>query len=80
MRVEVLLPQWGMGTAEGTVTVWLKAVGDAVAKDEPLVEVETAKAMGEVESPAAGVLAEILVEVDETVAVGTVLAIVETES
>lgn len=80
MRVEVLLPQWGMGTAEGTVTEWMKAVGDEVAKDEPIVEVETAKAIGEVESPVAGVLVEILVQVDETIPVGSPLAIVETSS
>ena len=42
-KVEVLLPQWGMGMSEGTITSWLKSVGDAVAEDEPLAEIEAEK-------------------------------------
>lgn len=44
MRIEVQLPQWGMGISEGTVLRWLKAAGDEVEEDEPVVEIETAKA------------------------------------
>jgi pyruvate/2-oxoglutarate dehydrogenase complex dihydrolipoamide acyltransferase (E2) component len=77
-RVEVRLPQWGMGINEGTVLQWLKAVGDEVAEDEPLVEIETAKATDFVNAPATGVLAEIVAEVGAVVPVSDVLAIIET--
>ncbi len=78
MRVEVLLPQWGMGMSEGTVTEWLKAVGDRVEEDEPLAEIEAEKATQELESPATGILAEILVAQGEDAKVRSVLAIIET--
>ena len=55
-RVEVLLPQWGMGMSEGTITTWLKGVGDTVAEDEPLAEIEAEKVEETLESPAAGTL------------------------
>ncbi|GAA2001605.1 lipoyl domain-containing protein [Nakamurella flavida] len=77
-RVEVLLPQWGMGMSEGTITSWLKAVGDTVAEDEPLAEVEAEKVEETLESPAAGTLVEILVAEDETVEVRTPVAVIET--
>jgi len=77
MRVEVRLPQWGMGLTEGTVLEWLKAVGDEVAEDEPLAEVETAKATDVVRAPAAGVLTEIVVESGAVVPVGDLLAVLE---
>jgi pyruvate dehydrogenase E2 component (dihydrolipoamide acetyltransferase) len=73
---EVQLPALGESVTEGTVTRWLKQVGDTVAIDEPLVEVSTDKVDTEIPSPVAGVLQQILVGEDETVAVGTVLAIV----
>ena len=76
MVVEVRMPQWGMGMTEGTVLRWLKAVGDRVEHDEPIVEVEAAKATGEVTAPAAGILTERLVEENETVGVQTVLALI----
>ena len=60
-RVEVLLPQWGMGMSEGTIIGWSKAVGDTVAEDEVLAEVESEKTVEQLESPAAGTLAEIVV-------------------
>ena len=63
----------GDSVAEGTVLEWHVAVGDTVAVDEPLVEISTDKVDAEVPSPVAGTIAEILVEPDETVAVGTVL-------
>ena len=77
MRVEVRLPQWGMGMSEGTVTQWFKQVGDHVAEDEPLAEIESEKAAQELESPATGVLVEILVAEGDVAAVRTVLAIIE---
>jgi pyruvate dehydrogenase E2 component (dihydrolipoamide acetyltransferase) len=73
---EVQLPALGESVTEGTVTRWLKQVGDSVAIDEPLVEVSTDKVDTEIPSPVAGILQQILVAEDETVAVGTVLAIV----
>ena len=78
MNVEVLLPQWGMGMTEGIVVAWLKQVGDEVAADEPLVEIEAAKTTEILESPAAGRLVEIRVPEGETVEVRSVLAIIET--
>ena len=79
MRVEVLLPQWGMGMSEGTVTEWFKKVGDHVKEDEPLAEIESEKALQELESPATGILVEILVPIGEATAVRTVIAIIEVE-
>jgi len=73
---EVVLPALGESVTEGTVTRWLKKVGDTVAVDEPLVEVSTDKVDTEIPSPFAGVVQQILVAEDETVAVGAVLAVV----
>ena len=73
---EVVLPALGESVTEGTVTRWLKKVGDSVAIDEPLVEVSTDKVDTEIPSPFAGTLQQILVQEDETVAVGAVLAVV----
>jgi pyruvate/2-oxoglutarate dehydrogenase complex dihydrolipoamide acyltransferase (E2) component len=78
MRVEVLLPQWGMGMSEGSIIQWLKKVGDAVVEDEPLAEVEAEKVEEVLESPATGTLVEILVPEGEAVEVRTVVAIIET--
>lgn len=77
--VEVLLPQWGMGMSEGTITTWLKAVGDHVAEDEPLAEVEAEKVEETLESPASGTLIEITVAAGDTVDVRTVVALIEAE-
>ena len=76
-RIKVLLPQWGMGMSEGMIVKWLKAVGDQVAEDEPLAEVEAEKTSETLESPGAGKITEILVAEDETVPVRTVVAIIE---
>ncbi|MFM5904691.1 MAG: 2-oxoglutarate dehydrogenase, E2 component, dihydrolipoamide succinyltransferase [Micrococcales bacterium] len=73
---EVTLPALGESVTEGTVTRWLKKVGDSVAIDEPLVEVSTDKVDTEIPSPVAGVIQQILVAEDETVAVGAVLAVI----
>jgi pyruvate/2-oxoglutarate dehydrogenase complex dihydrolipoamide acyltransferase (E2) component len=77
-RVEVLLPQWGMGMSEGTITAWLKSVGDVVAEDEPLAEVEAEKVEETLESPVAGTISEIVVPEGGTVEVRTVVAYIET--
>ncbi|WP_270354312.1 2-oxoglutarate dehydrogenase, E2 component, dihydrolipoamide succinyltransferase [Microbacterium testaceum] len=71
---EVKLPELGESVTEGTVTRWLKAVGDDVAVDEPLLEISTDKVDTEIPSPVAGTLQEILVQEDETVNVGAALA------
>lgn len=73
---EVLMPALGESVADGTVTAWLKKPGEWVDADEPIVEVATDKVDSEVPSPASGFLADILVAQDETVAVGTVIALV----
>ena len=73
---EVTLPALGESVTEGTVTRWLKNVGDTVAIDEPLVEVSTDKVDTEIPSPVAGTLTKIMVQEDETVSVGAVLAII----
>ncbi|HEY5847178.1 MAG TPA: 2-oxoglutarate dehydrogenase, E2 component, dihydrolipoamide succinyltransferase [Microlunatus sp.] len=77
---EVVLPALGESVTEGTVSRWLKQVGESVAADEPLLEISTDKVDTEIPSPAAGVLLEIRVQEDETVEVGAVLAVVGEES
>ena len=79
MRVEVLLPQWGMGMSDGVISLWLKKVGDAVKEDEPIAQVEAEKVEEELTAPATGKLVEILVPAGETAEVRTVVAIIETE-
>jgi pyruvate dehydrogenase E2 component (dihydrolipoamide acetyltransferase) len=76
MSVQVTLPALGESVTEGTVTRWLKNVGDTVAADEPLLEVSTDKVDTEIPSPAAGVLLEIRAAEDEVVEVGGVLAVI----
>ena len=71
---EVVLPELGESVTEGTVTRWLKQVGDDVAEDEPLLEISTDKVDTEIPAPFAGTLQEILVQEDETVEVGAALA------
>ncbi len=73
-QTEVVMPQMGVSVSEGTVTKWLKQVGDAIGRDEPLLEISTDKVDTEVPSPGEGVVGEILVQEGETVEVGTVLA------
>src|SRR5687767_3265470 len=68
------MPQMGVSVSEGTVTKWLRQVGDAIGRDEPLLEISTDKVDTEVPSPAEGVVTQILVQEGETVEVGTVLA------
>ena len=78
-RLDVAMPQMGESIAEGTLSRWLKKVGDEVRRDEPIFEISTDKVDAEIPSPAAGVLAEILVGEGTTVAVQTVVARIETE-
>ena len=76
MSESVKMPALGESVTEGTVSSWLKAVGDTVEVDEPLLEVATDKVDTEVPSPVAGTILEIRVPEDETVEVGTVLAVI----
>lgn len=80
MAQDIEMPALGESVTEGTVSRWLKKVGDQVAVDEPLLEVSTDKVDSEVPSPTSGVITEILVEEDETVDVGTVVCRVGEES
>jgi len=75
MPVNVVMPQMGESVAEGTLVRWIKKVGDAVDRDEPLFEISTDKVDAEIPSPAAGTLAEIRVKEGETVPVDTVVAV-----
>ncbi|HEU5209469.1 MAG TPA: dihydrolipoamide acetyltransferase family protein [Longimicrobiales bacterium] len=78
-RIEVPMPQMGESIAEGTVSKWLKQVGDEVQRDEALLEISTDKVDAEIPSPNAGTLVEILVEEGATVEVGTPIAMIETD-
>jgi 2-oxoglutarate dehydrogenase E2 component (dihydrolipoamide succinyltransferase) len=79
-KIDVIMPQMGESIAEGTLSRWIKKVGEAVKRDEPIFEISTDKVDAEIPAPAAGVLAEILVKEGETVAVQTVVAKIETEA
>ncbi len=78
-RVEVIMPQMGESIVEGTVSRWLKKVGDEIKRDEPILEISTDKVDAEIPSPADGILAEIKVAEGETVEVQTVIAVLETD-
>ncbi len=80
MSMEVVMPQMGESITEGTVSKWLKAVGERVEKDEPVLEISTDKVDAEVPSPGAGILLEIRTQEGETVEVGTIVAVVGDES
>ncbi|MBB6474687.1 2-oxoglutarate dehydrogenase, E2 component, dihydrolipoamide succinyltransferase [Sphaerisporangium rubeum] len=79
MPVSVTMPQLGESVTEGTVTRWLKKEGDQVETDEPLLEVSTDKVDTEIPSPSSGVLTKIVVAEDETVEVGSELAVIDGE-
>ncbi len=74
--IDVVMPQMGVSVSEGTITKWLKAQGEQVEADEPLLEISTDKVDTEVPSPGSGVLTEILVQEGQTVEVGTKLAVI----
>jgi 2-oxoglutarate dehydrogenase E2 component (dihydrolipoamide succinyltransferase) len=77
MAKQVVMPQMGESVAEGTIVRWLKKVGDAVERDEPLFEISTDKVDAEIPSPSAGVLSEIKVREGETVPINTVVGVVD---
>src|SRR5262245_62048514 len=74
MSTPVIMPQMGESIAEGTITKWLKKVGDSVKRDEPIFEISTDKVDAEIPSPVAGTLLEIKVNEGQTVAINTVVA------
>jgi pyruvate/2-oxoglutarate dehydrogenase complex dihydrolipoamide acyltransferase (E2) component len=78
--VDLTMPQMGVSVAEGTVVEWKKRLGDWVEADETIVAISTDKIDTDVESPASGRLADVLVDVGTTVDVGTVLARIATRS
>lgn len=77
MSTTLKMPKWAMGIEEGTVVQWLKAEGEAVTQGEILVEIETAKALQEVEAPISGTLSKILLAEGETAEVRSDLALIE---
>ena len=77
MTIELKIPKTGMGIAEGTLTKWRKTEGDAIHKGEVLADIETAKAIEEVESPIAGVLKKILLAEGDSADIGAVIAILD---
>jgi len=79
MATDVLMPQMGESIAEGTITKWLKNVGDQIERDEPLYEISTDKVDAEIPSPESGVLTEIIVGEGETVEVKTIVARIDVE-
>jgi 2-oxoglutarate dehydrogenase E2 component (dihydrolipoamide succinyltransferase) len=80
MRVDVIMPQMGESIAEGTLTRWMKKVGDSVARDEPIFEISTDKVDAEIPAPVAGTLVEIRTGEGTTVPVNTIVALIETEA
>ena len=76
MSTNVMMPQMGESIAEGTIVRWIKKVGEAIDKDEPLFEISTDKVDAEIPSPGAGVLLEIKVKEGETVPVNSVVAVI----
>src|SRR5574341_2478769 len=79
-RVDVIMPQMGESIAEGTIAKWLKKPGDAVKRDEPILEISTDKVDAEIPAPASGVLTEVKVGEGKTVPVQTVIGVIETEA
>jgi 2-oxoglutarate dehydrogenase E2 component (dihydrolipoamide succinyltransferase) len=79
-KIDVIMPQMGESIAEGTLSRWIKKVGEPIKRDEPIFEISTDKVDAEIPAPTAGVLAEILVQEGETVAVQTVVARIETDA
>ena len=80
MSTEVVMPQMGESIAEGTITKWLKKVGERVERDEPLFEISTDKVDAEIPSPAAGTLTEVRYKEGDTVEVNTVVAVLDGDS
>lgn len=74
---EIKMPQWGMNMTEGTILKWFKQEGERIEKDEPLVEIEIAKAVNTLESPVAGTIARLVAQVDDTVPVQGLIALID---
>lgn len=79
MKVEVVMPKLGLTMESGTIIKWMKKEGDSVKKGEIIVEVESEKLTGEVESPADGILVKIIHKEGDEVPVGEPIALIETE-
>ncbi|HWN19069.1 MAG TPA: dihydrolipoamide acetyltransferase family protein [Gemmatimonadales bacterium] len=79
-KIDVIMPQMGESIAEGTLSRWMKKVGDPIKRDEPIFEISTDKVDAEIPAPVAGTLAEIIVQEGQTVAVQTVVARIETDA
>ena len=73
---EVKMPQWGMNMTEGTIVRWLKQPGDAIEKGEPFAEIEIAKAINTLESPVAGIVTKLVANVNDTIPVQGVIAVI----
>ena len=80
MQVEVVMPKMGESIQEGKILRWAKKIGEKISKDETILEISTDKVDSEIPSPVAGILATIVVQEGDTVPVGTVIAIVETDA
>src|ERR1700728_3905949 len=78
-RIDIVMPQMGESIAEGTLSKWLKKVGDVIKRDEPIFEISTDKVDAEIPAPSSGVLAEILVTEGQTVPVQAIVARMETD-
>ena len=76
MPSNVVMPQMGESIFEGTITKWLKKVGDSIKRDEPLFEISTDKVDSEIPAPSSGILSEIKVKEGETVQINTVVAVI----
>jgi 2-oxoglutarate dehydrogenase E2 component (dihydrolipoamide succinyltransferase) len=79
-RIDVIMPQMGESITEGTMSRWIKQLGDTVKRDEPIFEISTDKVDAEIPAPNAGTLVEVLVTEGQTVAVGTIVARIETDA
>ena len=78
-HIEVPMPQMGESIAEGTVSKWMKEAGDAVERDEPILEISTDKVDAEIPAPASGTLVDVRVLEGQTVEVGTIVAYIDTD-
>jgi len=76
MPTDVIMPQMGESIFEGTITKWLKKLGDTVQRDEPLFEISTDKVDAEIPSPASGVLTEVKIAEGNTVQINTVVGVI----
>jgi pyruvate/2-oxoglutarate dehydrogenase complex dihydrolipoamide acyltransferase (E2) component len=74
LRTDIIVPKWGMTMEDAVLSAWLKNIGDYVQQDEPVAEMETDKATGEIMSPASGTLIEVVVQVGGQIAPGQVIA------